>query len=148
MKECSLPARQALCIGAKVMLLHNFIVEYKIINGSIGVVRDIVYKDHSGPNNEEALPEYVIVDFPESTIPEEEKSLPNLPRTFVPVPVVDIRCEKKCCSMSMIPLIISIAITIHKSQGMTIGPNEMYEKLIYHFHEENQKKTPDSEVTE
>ena len=76
------------------MLLHNFIVEYKIINGSIGVVRDIVYKDHSGPNNEEALPEYVIVDFPESTIPEEEKLLPNLPRTFVPVPVVDIRCEK------------------------------------------------------
>ena len=42
--------------------------------------------------------------------------------------------------MSMIPLIISIAITIHKSQGMTIGPNEMYGKLIHHFHKEIKRK--------
>ena len=34
-KESSLPAHQALCFGTKVMLLHNFIVDYKLMNGAI-----------------------------------------------------------------------------------------------------------------
>ena len=37
----------------------------------------------------------------------------------------------------MTTLIISVAITIHKSHGMTIGPNEMFEILVYYSHEDN-----------
>ena len=50
-KESSLPLRLALCVGAKVLLLSNFVVEYKIMNGSVGTVTDIVYKDKTGPRD-------------------------------------------------------------------------------------------------
>ena len=72
------------------------------MNGAIGVVVDIVYRDSSGPNNKETLLKHALVNFPTSTIPEEEKLLLNYPPTYVPVRVIEFRCEKKCCSMSMI----------------------------------------------
>ena len=65
-KESSFPSRLALPINAKVMLIKNYIVEWKVMNGSVGTVVDIVYKNSNGPMKENALPEYVIVDFPYS----------------------------------------------------------------------------------
>ena len=54
-KESSLSVRQALCMGAKVMLLTNFIVELKVMNGSIGEVKKIMYKTSDGPANNNTL---------------------------------------------------------------------------------------------
>ena len=36
-----LPLNNALCVGALVMLLHNFIVELGLMNGAFGVIRCI-----------------------------------------------------------------------------------------------------------
>ena len=76
-KESLLPLRLALCVGAKVLLLSNFVVEYKIMNGSIGTVADIVYKDKAGPRDAKALPAYVNVYFLNSCIPDNEKIVPQ-----------------------------------------------------------------------
>ena len=113
-RETSLPLRVAICKGAVVMLLKNFVVEYKLMNGSIGVVRKIVYRDSAGPSNHLSQPAYVIVEFPSSEIPESDKYFDDYPSTWIQIPVVEERCEKKCFSITMIPLKICIAITIHK----------------------------------
>ena len=49
-----------------------------------------------------------------SEIPESDKYFDDYPSTLIPIPAVEERCEKKCCSITMIPLRNSIAITIHK----------------------------------
>ena len=94
-KESSLPLRLALCVGAKVLLLSNFVVEYKIMNGSIGTVVDIVYKDKAGPRDAKSLPAYVIVYFPKSCIPDNYKFFPDKDRRFVSIPAVTELCKKK-----------------------------------------------------
>ena len=86
-KESSLPVCLALCIGAKVMLIKNYIVEWKLMNGSVGTFVDIVYKNAAGPNNENTQPAYVIVDFPYSCIPPQHKIIPNKQSTCIPIPV-------------------------------------------------------------
>ena len=147
-KESSLPLRLALCVGAKVLLLSNFVVEYKIMNGSIGTVTDIVYKDKAGPRDSKSLPAYVIVYFPKSCIPDKYKLFPDKDGRYVSIPAVTERCEKQCCSITMIPLRVCQSITIHKSQGMTIGENEIFTKVVLYLpdSESGGRRTPGSEL--
>jgi hypothetical protein len=44
-RESSFPLRNPLCVGARVMLLHNVLVEHKIMNGLVGEVTDICNKN-------------------------------------------------------------------------------------------------------
>ena len=95
--EINLPARTALAVNAKVMLLCNFIMELKLMNGSVGVVKEIVYRSPEGPrgpNGPKTHPAYVIVDFPDFVIPEEQKLLPDRPSTWIPIAPVTLRCER------------------------------------------------------
>ena len=118
--EINLPDFSALCVGAVVMLLVNFIVEKNLKNGSVGTIREIIYENQEGPREEGALPLYVVVEFPDSEMPIDlawNKDNPKL----VAIPALEIRCEKRCCSQQTIPLRVCKAITIYKSQGMTIG---------------------------
>jgi len=57
-------------VGAKVMLLENFIVEYKLMNGSVGVIKDLCFSNPEGTPDDKMYV-VVVVDFPDSTIPEE-----------------------------------------------------------------------------
>ena len=77
------------------MLLKNCAVEEYLMNGSIGVVKEIVYENSIGPTSSINLPAYIIVDFPKCTVPEVRKLLPNKPRTFVPIPTFTSRCKKR-----------------------------------------------------
>ena len=79
------------------MLLINFIVEYKLMNGSVGTVRDICYKNKEGntPEGDDSVYVYAIVEFPDSTVPENEAMIPGIPSTWIPIPLVQRRCEKK-----------------------------------------------------
>jgi hypothetical protein len=72
-KDINLPATLALAKGAIVMLLLNQIVDKRLSNGSIGTVVKIVYQNATGPRESGALPLYVIVDFPDADIAEEDK---------------------------------------------------------------------------
>ena len=63
-KENNLPKCNALCVGAKVMLLHNFIVEdLKLMNGAVGTIADICYECSEGPANKDVEP-YIVVHCP------------------------------------------------------------------------------------
>ena len=141
--EVNFPERNAFCVGASVMLLSNFVVEHGLFNGSVGEVREIVYDTPEGPRTKGALPSYVVVDFPGCTVPADKAWDPNHP-THIPIPVVERMCEKKCCKARSVPLRVCKAITIHKSQGMTVGEKELWKLLVVVMPEINSKpdKTP------
>ena len=145
LKESSLPTRSALCVGAKVMLLTNYVVEQKIMNGSVGTIKKLCYKTKEGPNGD-CEGAYAIVEFPYSNIPEDDKLIPHMSRHCIPIPIHTQRCDKKCCSISTLPLRVCIALTIHKSQGMTIGPEQQFEKVVVHLPEQNANTTPGLEL--
>ena len=112
-RESSLLVRQALCVGAKVMLSTNFIVQLKVMNGLIREVKKIVYEMTDGPATDNALPAYIVVDFPNSKLP--VSLISGMPKTWIPIPCINDCCKKNCCSIKNIPLCVCIAITIHKS---------------------------------
>ena len=144
-EEVNLPALNAICEGSIVMLLVNYVVEQGLKNGSMGTVVDIVYADSTGPANRDSLPLYVVVDFPECTISAEEAWDPDHP-TWVPIPVYEGRCEKKCCSMKIIPLRVCKAITIYKSQGITVGEGCVWRYVVIGMPGLGDKTNPGEEL--
>jgi hypothetical protein len=44
-----------------------------------------------------------------------------------------LRCERKCCSISAIPLQLCKSLSIHKSQGMTFGQGKQFKKVVVHL---------------
>jgi hypothetical protein len=70
----------------------------------------------------------LLLIFPDSTIPDEQKLILNMSATHVPIPLVTRRCEINCCSMTAIPLQVCKALSIHKSQGMTVGEGKQFKK--------------------
>ena len=102
-----------LAVGAKVMLTANICTKFGLCNGAIGTVLDIVYDVASSPPS---LPISVIVHFPDFKGP---SFLPNHA-----VPICPITAESEIKGMKVeriqIPLRLSWAITIHKSQGLTL----------------------------
>lgn len=126
------------------MLLKNFVVELGLMNGAVGTVVDLCYKQCSGPYPDadevehgsmfydEAL-QYAVVDFPDCTIPEGSKFFVNKPRTYIPIPLAEERCDRKCCSVRALPLRCCKTLSIHKSQGMTVGPGKAFEYVTVHY---------------
>ena len=109
-KNCVAYDTLDLKIGAHVMMLKNTYAEQGIINGSVGIVKDIVCR---GNNDIAVCP---IVTF------ENGVELTILPEVWA-LERYDDATEKLIteASIEQIPLIFSWAITIHKSQGMTLN---------------------------
>ena len=104
-----------ICKGSKVMLLSNLWNKHGLTNGANGIVRYIVYEKDKKPPS---LPSFVLVYFPDYTGPSfhdsEEKLVPI-------VPITRKWFESKAEHYrTMLPLVPSYAITIHKSQGQTL----------------------------
>lgn len=103
LKNCMIPETIDLCVGAQVMLIANLSVENGLTNGSRGVV--VAF--HSDTPNEQALP---IVKFTSFERP-------------IKVGVYEREVRKKNFLVARrigIPLKLAWAVTIHKSQGLTI----------------------------
>ena len=86
------------------MLLINFIVELKIMNGSIGEVKEIVYKTSDGLADVNALPSCLIIKFPNSKLL--VQLIPDKPNTWLPIPVFTDHSKRKCCSIKNIHLCV------------------------------------------
>ena len=103
-KNCIAYQSLKLKVGAQVMMIKNTLQKEGIINGSLGIVKDFSTKKM-----------YPIVEFANGkifTISPEEWVLEKLdPET---------RINKIEASISQVPLILAWAITIHKSQGLTL----------------------------
>ena len=108
-----------LCEGARVMLRRNLWLSKGLVNGSLGRVVAIVYDPDEENPGHGGLPLGVICTFHSYTGP------PYLPGTeksvFVPVVTATFDENNDTYTRTQIPLIPGWAITIHKSQGMTIG---------------------------
>ena len=122
--------------GGDVVLTQNLWPETGLINGSMGKVTYIVFEENKGPAN--AMPAFIVVTFPEYTgpafIPGEPGTVPIFPRT-----VEWTSKNKERFTRRNFPLLPAYALTIHKSQGMTIdklviidvGPVEFAPGMTY-----------------
>lgn len=140
--EFRYPQQNALCDGAKVILVKNFAVELGLMTGTVGVVKQLCYKHANGscPDDNDDELQYVIVDFPDCLISENSKFFEDLPRTYIPIPIVEEMCEEKCCSVRALPLRCCNALSKHKRQGMS--GNDPFECVTVHYPTNNTARMP------
>ena len=103
-KNCLAYQHLKLKVGAQVMMIKNTYSKEGVINGSLGIIRDFSVKKN-----------YPVVEFVGNkilTISPEDWNLEKFDH--------DTKSIKIEASISQIPLILAWAITIHKSQGLTL----------------------------
>jgi ATP-dependent exoDNAse (exonuclease V) alpha subunit len=104
--------------GTRIMLTANLQIETGLINGSMGTVQDIIFQDDQGPPS---LPIAVLISFDNY----KGTTIASLEGERV-VPIAPIRRTWNSksgafCSCLQIPVRLAWAITVHKSQGLTLG---------------------------
>jgi ATP-dependent exoDNAse (exonuclease V) alpha subunit len=111
-----LPSSLVFSVGASVMITSNLWQKAGIFNGLTGRVYDIIYEPMSKPPD---LPLAVIVQANEYyTGP---SLLANVPRLIAITPLqLSFMYRSKLRWRQHLPLMLSWARTIHKSQGMTL----------------------------
>ena len=126
--------QQTICIakGARVMLTMNLWTTAGLCNGATGTVTDIIYTRNQAPPS---LPTAVVICFDNYQGPS-VSSLPNC----VPIPPATVSQKHHFGyhERQQLPLKLAWAITIHKSQGLTlekawidIGPTEKVAGITY-----------------
>ena len=107
-----LPNDLKLTINVRVMLRRNLNTKAGLVNGSLGTVRHIVYQGNKVPP---AHPEYILVEFDDYPGPYfYDKCFPILPYHYKG------QNSKMSVSQIQFPVSVAHAITIHKSQGLTL----------------------------
>ena len=107
-----LEAVVCLAHSARVMLNSNLWVDVGLVNGAMGTIQAICYRTGGPPD----LPIAVVVHF-------DSYSGPTFPDGTVPITPLR-RCWSSSgggqCSRLQLPLKLAWAVTIHKSQGLTL----------------------------
>ena len=102
-----------LSVGSKVIITANLWKQVGINNGADGTIVDIVYY-----NNNQLLPDVIVIDVPEYCGPPfftgegREK--------YVPLPPSKVMSEDKRFSRTGFSIRLAYALTIHKSQGQSM----------------------------
>ena len=111
--------RSLIAVNSTVLLTKNQLglTGVGLNNGAIGKVVAVLYAPSTSPPE---FPLAVVVDFPGYKGP---AWVPNNPN-WIPIPVNEGRCDSQCCTRTGLPLMPGYAITIAKSQGMSIGANK------------------------
>jgi hypothetical protein len=113
-----------ICVGCRVMLTRNLWCDAGLVNGAQGTVYDISWAEGSETN--EDPPQVIMVGFDKYNGPPfdaEGQILRDADGKLV-VPILRVRQDfvfkGNTCYREQFPLIISYAITVHKSQGVTL----------------------------
>jgi hypothetical protein len=102
--------------NSRVMLTTNEWTEVGLTNGAMGYVRDIIFDTNQGPPN---MPKAIVVELDEDY---NGPHLPNKPRHVVITPKTNSyeSYNNKTYERTQFPLVLAYALTVHKSQGMTL----------------------------
>jgi hypothetical protein len=115
------PSSTLLCNGCLVQLTGwNACPEWGLYHGSIGKIIDIIFHENETPNNND-LPQYIIVNFPQYKGPIFDKNNPK----YVPITTRETTfCKKEYCTCTRkyMPLTLAFGKTIHTFQGQNVGP--------------------------
>ena len=101
---------------ARVMLTMNLWASVGLCNGATGTVVDIIYKiNHQPPD----LPMAVIVKFDDYRGPSIDDTMPSC----VPISPITVSAQslEGVHERQQLPLRLAYALTIHKSQGLTLS---------------------------
>ena len=109
-------------MGAQVMLTQNLWPTRGLMNGTMGRVVDIIYLNGRAPPQ---VPDYVIVECPQATVP----GFNGKPH-HVAIEPQTVPIDGRKDTRRQIPLRLAWAITIHKSQGMTIKQGQVLTKSV------------------
>jgi ATP-dependent exoDNAse (exonuclease V) alpha subunit len=99
--------------GAKVMLTTNLWSCVGLCNGATGIVVDFIFKENHQPPD---LPVAVMVEFENYKGPSFDESRPSC----VPICPVTVSSQSGMHERQQLPLRLAWALTIHKSQGLTL----------------------------
>ena len=140
------PDVNVLMVGARAMLLTNYVIESGLYNGMVGTIQDIVYEMKAGPNSaNKTLLAYVGLDIP--TLKWDRKYVWDKQNpTFAPIPPAQFYCDNMCCTSTTIPLRVFKGSSIHKCQGMSIGDGMPFESMAIKLPSDKQRKTPGMEL--
>jgi ATP-dependent DNA helicase PIF1 len=106
----------SICIGARVMMISNIWTEIGLVNGTLGTVTDISWAVGSNPSVD--IPFVILMKVDSCNGPQ----FPGLDSGVVPIFTAQRKFEYKGvdCERTQFPLKLAYAITVHKSQGLTL----------------------------